>query len=121
VPKKMLIVDDDPLVVRMLKMTFDLEGYDVATAFDGEEGLARAREFMPDVILCDIMMPKLDGLAVTRALKADAATKGIPIVLCSAKTSDADVKAGKEAGADDYVTKPFQVKALAARVAGLLA
>ncbi|MEY2417629.1 MAG: adenylate cyclase [Actinomycetota bacterium] len=117
----MLIVDDDPMVVRMLKMTFDLEGYTVTTAADGEEGLRCAREQMPDIILCDIMMPKLDGLAVTRALKGDAATKAIPIVLCSAKTSDADVKRGKDAGADDYVTKPFQVKALAARIAALLA
>jgi adenylate cyclase len=117
----MLIVDDDPLVVRMLKMTFDLEGYKVSTASDGEEGLRRAREDKPDIILCDIMMPKLDGLAVVRALKSDAATKDIPIVLCSAKTSAADVELGKAAGADDYVTKPFQVKALAARVAALLA
>ena len=117
----MLIVDDDPLVVRMLKMTFELEGYAVTTASDGEEGLRRAREDHPDVMLCDIMMPKLDGLAVTRALKGDPDTKDIPIVLCSAKTSDADVKLGKDAGADDYVTKPFQVKSLAARVAALLA
>jgi DNA-binding response OmpR family regulator len=117
----MLIVDDDPLVVRMLKMTFELEGYTVTTASDGEEGLQRARENRPDVMLLDIMMPKLDGLAVTRALKGDAETKGIPIVLCSAKTSEADVKLGKDAGADDYVTKPFQVKSLAARIAALLA
>ena len=117
----MLIVDDDPLVVRMLKMTFELEGYKVTTASDGEEGVRRCREDLPDVVLCDIMMPKLDGLAVTRTLKGDAATQSIPIVLCSAKTSEADVKRGMEAGADDYVTKPFQVKALAARVAALLA
>jgi DNA-binding response OmpR family regulator len=118
---KLLIVDDDPLVVRMLQMTFELEGYKVITASDGEEGLKRVREELPDVIVLDVMMPKLDGLAVTRALKADAATSAIPILLCSAKTSDADVKNGLSAGANDYITKPVQLKALTARVAALLA
>lgn len=116
----MLIVDDDPMVVRMLKMNFELEGYNVTTASDGEEGLRKARETRPDVMLLDIMMPKLDGLAVARALKSDAATKSTVIVLCSAKTSEADLKLGMDTGADDYVTKPVQLKALAARIAKLL-
>jgi DNA-binding response OmpR family regulator len=116
----MLIVDDDPLIVRMLQMNFELEGYKVTTASDGEEGLRKARESRPDVMLLDIMMPKLDGLAVARALKSDAETKSMVIVLCSAKASQADVKVGMDTGADDYVTKPFQMKALATRIAGLL-
>ena len=120
VPATVLVVDDDPLVVRMVQMTFELDGYRVITAIDGEEGLKRCREERPDVILLDVMMPKLDGLAMTRALRADSAIASIPVILVSAKSSDADVKVGLDAGANDYVAKPFKVKALVERVAALL-
>jgi DNA-binding response OmpR family regulator len=119
-PQTVLVVDDDAMVVRLVQMAFEIDGYTVLTASDGEEGLRRAREDRPDVILCDIMMPKLDGIAVTRALKADATTSSIPIVLCSAKTSENDKSIGLAAGADDYVTKPFKVKDLVQRVAALV-
>jgi adenylate cyclase len=116
-----LVVDDDPMVVRILQMAFELEGYRVLTASDGEEGLRRGRDDRPDVILLDIMMPKLDGIAVAKALKGDASTASIPVILVSAKTSDDDRKRGLASGADDYVTKPFQQKALVERVKQLIA
>ena len=109
------------MVVRIVQMTFELEGFRVVTASDGEEGLRRGREERPDVILLDIMMPKLDGISVAKALKSDPQTASMPIILVSAKTSDDDKKRGLASGADDYVTKPFQGKALVARVRSLLA
>ena len=117
--KKVLVVDDDPVIVRLLRVNFEMEGYEVATAGDGEEGMAVARTERPDVIVSDIMMPKLDGLAFAAALKADPALARIPIILLSAKAQHADVDAGLEI-ADDYVTKPFDPLELLDRVAALL-
>ena len=116
----LLVVDDDPVIQKLLQVNFEMEGYNVVTASDGLEGLERARAENPDVIVCDIMMPRMDGLEVTRALKGDPDTAGIPILLLSAKAQQADVAAGQESGADDYVTKPFDPLDLLQRVAGLL-
>ncbi|HUP86566.1 MAG TPA: response regulator [Acidimicrobiales bacterium] len=116
-----LVVDDDPLLVQLVKLNLELEGYNVVTASDGEEGLAQVRAQRPDLIVLDVMMPKLDGLAMTRAVKADATTRAIPIILLSAKTAANDVKLGLDAGADAYITKPFDTEALFGRVASLLA
>lgn len=116
----MLVVDDDPVIQKLLQVNFEMEGYNVLTASDGLEGLERARADSPDVIICDIMMPRMDGLEVTRALKGDPATASIPILLLSAKAQQADVAAGQASGADDYVTKPFDPLDLLQRVAGLL-
>ncbi|HEV7888193.1 MAG TPA: response regulator [Acidimicrobiales bacterium] len=115
-----LVVDDDPVIQKLLQVNFEMEGYTVLTASDGLEGLERARAEAPDVIICDIMMPRMDGLEVTRELKGDDATKSIPILLLSAKAQQADVAAGQASGADDYVTKPFDPLDLLQRVAGLL-
>jgi CheY-like chemotaxis protein len=115
-----LVVDDDPVIQKLLQVNFEMEGYVVLTAGDGLEGLERARADAPDVIICDIMMPRMDGLEVTRALKGDPATAGIPILLLSAKAQQADVAAGQATGADDYVTKPFDPLDLLQRVANLL-
>src|SRR4051795_3283681 len=101
-----LVVDDDPVIVKLLQVNFEMEGYQVITASDGEEGLQRAREAMPGVMLLDVMMPKINGLQVAATLKGDDATAGIPIVLLSAKAQAADVQAGR-AVADEYITKPF--------------
>ena len=116
----MLVVDDDPVIQKLLQVNFEMEGYTVVTASDGLEGLERARAESPDVIICDIMMPRMDGLEVARALKGDPETAGIPILLLSAKAQQADVAAGQASGADDYVTKPFDPLDLLQRVAGLL-
>jgi len=115
-----LVVDDDPVIQKLLQVNFEMEGYTVLTASDGLEGLERARAEKPDVIICDIMMPRMDGLEVTRNLKADPATAKIPILLLSAKAQQADVSAGQASGADDYVTKPFDPLDLLQRVSGLL-
>ena len=116
---KVLVVDDDPVIVRLLRVNFEMEGYDVVTAFDGEEGLAAARAERPDVVVSDIMMPNVDGLAFAAALKADPLLATVPIVLLSAKAQNADIDAGLEI-ADDYVTKPFDPLELLDRVAALL-
>lgn len=116
-----LVVDDDPLLVQLVKMNLELEGYKVVTAGDGEEGLVQVRTQQPDLIVLDVMMPKVDGLAMTRAVKADASTSAIPIILLSAKTAASDVKLGLDAGADAYITKPFDTQALFRQVASLLA
>jgi len=116
---KVLVVDDDPVIITLLQVNFEMEGYDVITAANGEEGLAQAHAGHPDIIVSDVMMPKMDGLAFAAALKAQPDLAGIPIILLSAKAQAADVEAGL-ADADDYVTKPFDPLELLERVATLL-
>ncbi|MEX1177397.1 MAG: response regulator [Nitriliruptor sp.] len=106
---RVLAVDDDPIILRLLQLNLELEGHEVVTASDGEEGLRAVREQRPEVVLLDVMMPKLDGLQVCAAVRADedpqvAAT---PIIMLSAKAQEADVDAGAIAGVDAYITKPF--------------
>src|SRR3954467_3515089 len=101
-----LAVDDDPVIVKLRQVNNEMEAYHGPTAGDGEEGLARARAERPDVVLLDVMMPKMDGLAVAQHLKGDPETATIPIVLLSAKAQAADVQAGRDV-ADEYITKPF--------------
>ncbi len=114
-----LVCDDDPVIVNLLQVNFEIEGYDVIPATGGDAGLARARSDRPDVIVLDVMMPGIDGLEVARRLRADEATRRIPIVLVSAKAQSADVDAGL-AVADAYVTKPFDPLELLDRVEALL-
>jgi CheY-like chemotaxis protein len=115
-----LVVDDDPVIQTLLHVNFEMEGYKVVEAVDGVEGLERARAEQPDVVVLDIMMPKMNGLEVAAALKADPATAGIPLVLLSAKAQESDIRAGQSTGAEDYITKPFDPLDLLDRVAVLL-
>jgi DNA-binding response OmpR family regulator len=115
-----LVVDDDPVIVNLLQVNFEIEGYEVLTATAGESGLAQARSGNPDVIVLDVMMPGIDGIEVARRLRADDATSRIPIILLSAKAQSSDVQAGL-AVADEYVTKPFEPLELLDRVAAVLA
>ena len=115
-----LVVDDDPVIQRLLKVNFEMEGYDVITASDGVEGLERARKDRPDAVILDVMMPRMDGLEVARMLKEDPSTASIPVLLLSAKAQETDVRAGGASGADDYVTKPFDPLDLLHRVEGLI-
>jgi DNA-binding response OmpR family regulator len=116
-----LVVDDDPVILRLLQVNFDLEGIKVTTAVDGEEGLARVRSDRPDVVISDIMMPKVNGLELLASLRSDPATAGVPVILLSAKAQVADVQRGLELGADDYITKPFDPLELIDRVYKVLA
>jgi DNA-binding response OmpR family regulator len=117
---KVLVVDDDPVIVRLLEVNFEMEGFAVVTAVDGMDGVEKARAEQPDVIVSDVMMPKLNGLELTVALKSDDTTKHIPVILLSAKAQVGDIRAGLDAGADDYVTKPFEPLDLIDRVTKLL-
>jgi DNA-binding response OmpR family regulator len=118
--RTILVVDDDPVIVRLLEVNFEMEGFTVRMAGDGQEGLDVARAEHPDVVLSDVMMPKLSGLELVSGLKADASTASIPVILLSAKAQASDIRAGMAAGADDYVTKPFEPLELVDRVLKLL-
>jgi len=115
-----LIVDDNPETVDIFEARLKSLDYEIITAIDGESGLALAREALPDLILLDIMMPKMDGLTVCRQLKSDASLPFMPIVLVTAKADTKDVVAGLEAGGDEYLTKPVEHAALVARVKSML-
>ena len=115
-----LVVDDDPVILKLLEVNFEMEGFNVLVARDGEEGIEVARRDQPDLVVSDIMMPKKSGLELVIALKGDPNTNEIPIILLSAKAQNADVRSGLEAGADDYVTKPFEPLDLVDRVNRLL-
>ena len=117
---KILLVEDEKNIVKVVAYNLEREGYQVITARDGEEGLAKARKELPDLILLDLMLPKLDGLDLCRQLKADPKNARIPIIMLTAKTQEADRVVGLELGADDYVAKPFSMRELAARVKAVL-
>jgi CheY-like chemotaxis protein len=114
-----LVVDDDPVVVGLLQVNFEVEGYRVLTASDGEDGLRRAQAELPDVVVLDVMMPRMDGLQVAARLRTGVRTRHIPIVVLSARAQAADVKAGRDV-ADEYITKPFDPLALLELVGRLL-
>lgn len=115
-----LIVDDNEANLDIFETRIASQGYEVITAKDGVEGLAAAKEREPDLILLDIMMPKMDGIEVCKRLRADTSVPFIPIILVTAKTEAADVVAGLEAGGDEYLTKPVDHRALIARVKSML-
>ena len=119
-PPRILVVDDNPSNVDILRARLSTHGYEILTAADGEEALAAVREHLPDLILLDVMMPKLDGIEVCRRIRADAALPFIPIVLVTAKSDPKDVVAALEAGGDEYLTKPVDQAALLARVKSML-
>lgn len=115
-----LLVEDDPVILRLLEVNFELEGFDVLLAHDGVEGMEMAKAHAPDIVISDIMMPRASGLDLLADIRADEATKAIPVILLSAKAQTSDLKEGIEAGADDYVTKPFEPLDLLERVNALL-
>jgi two-component system cell cycle response regulator len=114
--KKILVVDDLPENVFMLQDRLEHEGYEVLTAYDGKTGLQNAREFLPDLILLDVMMPEMSGIEVCKVLAGEPETSYIPIILVTAKAGAEDIKEGLEAGAYDYIKKPFNRIELLARV-----
>jgi adenylate cyclase len=119
-PPRILIADDNPSNLDILQTRLAVHGYELLSAADGEEALRIAREAKPDLVLLDIMMPKMDGLEVCRRLKADASLPFMPIIMITAKTDSKDIVAGLEAGGDEYLTKPVDQAALVARIKSML-
>ena len=116
--KRILVIEDEPQMRLGLRDNFELEGYEVETAADGDEGLAKAAAFAPDLVLLDVMLPKKSGFDVCRELRARSAAT--PIVMLTARSAETDKVLGLELGADDYVTKPFSITELLARVRAVL-
>jgi two-component system alkaline phosphatase synthesis response regulator PhoP len=117
---RILVVDDEIYIVHILDFSLGMEGYEVMTALDGEQALERVAEQKPDLIVLDIMMPKLDGYETCKVLKSSAETRDIPVILLSAKGRNVDQKTGFEVGADDYITKPFSPRKLVERINAIL-
>ena len=115
-----LIVEDDLGIVELLQYTLERDGYPVIVAHSGEKGLAEAQRRKPGLIVLDLMLPGLDDIEVCKALKSDTATRGIPIVMLTAKGEESDVILGLEFGADDYVKKPFSPRELVARIRSVM-
>ena len=105
--KKILAVDDEKHIVRLIQVNLERAGYEVVTAGDGKEALEKVKSENPDMIVLDVMMPYMDGFEVLRTLKADQATRDIPVIMLTAKAQDADVFRGWQSGVDSYLTKPF--------------
>ncbi|MFN2526388.1 MAG: response regulator [Actinomycetota bacterium] len=106
-PKRILICDDDPAVLRLIEVNLEIEGYEVVATHHGEEAVAKAKAERPDLIILDVMMPRLDGYGAAEKLKSLKETKNIPLVFLSAKTQQVDIDKGKSYGVADYLTKPF--------------
>lgn len=119
--KRILLVDDEEDLVVTISMRLEANNYDVIPAYDGQEGLKKAREEKPDLIILDIMMPKLDGYQVCRMLKFDRTLNKIPIIMLTAMSQEEDKKTGMDVKADAYITKPFDSKVLIDKVKELLA
>jgi DNA-binding response OmpR family regulator len=118
--KTILVVDDEEDVVEVLKLVLGKNGYEVLTATSGMDGLARAQSALPDLILLDIMMHRIDGWEVLKLLKLDERTGAIPVVILSARVEPKDKIRGLQEGAIDYVTKPFAVREILAKIAAVL-
>jgi len=110
--KRVLIVDDEQDIVETIRFNLEHDDYECIVAYDGQEALTLAKSEKPDLILLDIMLPRVNGFKVSRLLKFDEATKGIPIIMITARTQGKDIKLGEETGADAYVTKPFDMNML---------
>ena len=118
--KRILVCEDDPVVLRLLQVNLELEGYEVLTAHNGEEALEVVSAQSPDLVVLDIMIPRMDGYQVVNKMKAEESTKDIPVVFVSAKAQQVDIELGKTYGIAGYLTKPFDPAEVIALVARLL-
>lgn len=114
--KKILIVDDEQDIVESLKFILEANNYTCYCAYNGEDGLRLAKELIPDLIILDVMMPKINGYKISRLLKFDSKYKNIPIIMVTARSQDGDKLIGEETGADEYITKPFEIEELVNKV-----
>ena len=117
---KILVVDDEVYILHILDFILGAESYEVITATNGDQALHKVRDEKPDLVILDIMMPKLDGYETCRMIKSDPATSQIPVILLTAKGREIDQRLGKEVGANDYITKPFSPTKLIDRVQAIL-
>ena len=117
---RILLVDDEPSIVKMVGKRLEIEGFDVLVAMDGQDGLTKAQAEHPDLIILDLMLPKLNGYEVCTMLKQDTRYQKIPVVMFSAKSQDKDEKLGLECGANAYVKKPFRAQELMETIRSLL-
>jgi DNA-binding response OmpR family regulator len=118
--RKVLVVDDEPSIAKILRKQLEVAGFEVNVGIDGEDGLAKVREWKPELVLLDVMLPKLNGHEVCKTLKADPELKRIPVIMLTAKTQRQDQDLAQQQGADGFLTKPFQLSELLAKVKGLL-
>ena len=118
--KKILVVDDEIAMTKVVEIRLRAAGYDVVLAHDGQEGLEKAKTENPDLMILDLMLPKMDGFKVCGLLKSDARYKKIPIIIYTARVQDSDQQLGKEVGADAYITKPFDPQVLLGKIKELL-
>ena len=114
--KKILIVDDEQDIVESLKFVLEVSGFVCYMAFNGEDGLRLAKEIMPDLIILDVMMPKINGYKISRLLKYDNKYKDIPIIMVTARSQLEDKMIGEETGANEYITKPFELDQIVKKV-----
>ena len=114
--KKILIIDDEQDIVETIQFMLEVNGYKCITAFDGEAGLNLAKTAKPDLIILDVMMPKINGFKISRLLKYDKLYKDIPILMLTARSQDEDKAIGEETGANEYITKPFELDYILAKV-----
>lgn len=119
--QRILLVDDEPDLVQMISLRLKSVGYEVVTACDGQEALEQVKQTKPDLLILDLMLPKLDGYKVCRLLKFDERTKELPILIFTARAQEQDIKLASECGADAYLTKPFEAKVLLGKLQELLA
>ncbi len=117
---RLLVIEDEPSLAKVLQMRLQIEGFEVDIAFDGAEGMKMMGESPPDLVVCDLMMPVMDGLEVTRAMKSDPMFKSIPILILTALKSEKQMAALQKAGADGFATKPYDGKELSSRIRELL-
>jgi DNA-binding response OmpR family regulator len=118
--KRILLVDDEVDLVEVVKLRLETVGYEIIPAYDGQEALDKARSEKPDLIILDLMLPKMDGYKVCGLLKKDPRYSGIPIIMFTARAQEDDEALGREMGADAYITKPFEPQALIAKIKELL-
>ncbi|MDI6758875.1 MAG: response regulator [Candidatus Omnitrophota bacterium] len=118
--KKILMVEDEAQLVEMVQMRLGVNNYEVLTAYNGEEALEKARKEKPDLILLDLMLPKMDGYKVCSLLKNDPRYNKIPIIMLTARAQEEEIELGRELGADAYITKPFESEDLLAKIKELL-
>lgn len=119
--KKILVADDDPVIIELLQVNLEMEGYDVLKAADGQEAVEKATAELPDLVLLDIMMPRMDGWTARAELARNPATAGVPVIFLSARAQQADLKKGYESGVAEYVTKPFDPVTLLSIIEQVLA